>query len=104
MHPSFATHDPPPIIIPAQAEEDKKPLSRLREREGAHPEGMGRVRECQMSAPSLTLPRPYGRGPLPLPQAGEGLIALVASARISVCRSAFAGVTRRPDKSFRVCL
>jgi len=41
-----------------------------------------------MSVPSLTLPRPNGRGPLvdPLcgstPQAGEGLIA-----------SAFAGVT-----------
>ena len=29
-----------------------------------------------MSAPSLTLPRPCGRGSLPLPQAGEGLIAI----------------------------
>src|SRR5208282_6578329 len=75
MHTIFA---PSPVAIspsPAPTGEGKKSLSRKREREGAHPEGMGRVGECRMSPPSLTLPRPYGRGPLPLPQAGEGLIA-----------------------------
>jgi hypothetical protein len=58
-----------------KAYSNDKSLYRLREREGAHPAGMGRVRECLVSAPSLTLPRPNGRGPLPLPQAGEGLDA-----------------------------
>ena len=57
------------------------PLSRLREREGAHPEGMGRVRECRASGSSLTLPRPRGRGSLPLPQAGEGLFAIGGGAK-----------------------
>ncbi len=55
-----------------------KSLSRKREREGAHPLGMGRVRERQMPEASLTLPFPRdevpgGRnGPLALLQAGEG--------------------------------
>jgi hypothetical protein len=45
-------------------------LSRLREREGAHPEGMGRVRDCLLSRLSLTLPL-LRNGALPLPLARE---------------------------------
>jgi len=90
MNALFPTHYPPCTVIPAQAGEDKKSLSRLREREGAHPEGMGRVRECGISVPSLTLPL-LRNGSLPLPQAGEGLLAIAASAKMCASTGAHAG-------------
>ncbi len=48
-----------------------------------------------MSALSLTLPRPYGRGPLPLPQAGEGLSETGALGKMCASTSAKAGVHGR---------
>jgi len=80
------------IVIPAKAGKGKKTLSRLREREGAHPEGMGRVRDHLLSGLSLTLPL-LRNGPLPLPLAGEGLIAIGPSAKMYESTSALAGVT-----------
>jgi len=67
------------------------PLSRLREREGAHPEGMGRVRDSRVSEPSLTLALlrngslvdpPCGSTPL----AGEGLSVIGTAAKLWALR------------------
>src|ERR1700688_1759520 len=68
-----------------------KPLSRLREREGpaaARPwEDEGRRRYPAFPHPS----HPFGMGPFPLPQAGEGPIAFGAAAKMCEYDSPQAG-------------
>jgi hypothetical protein len=103
MNALFSMHCPPAAVNRAQAGEGKKSLAGLREREGAHPEGMGRVRDCRMWVPSLTLPLLRNGieprcGSIPLPQAGEGLIAIGTSAKMCASIGGFAGVRTGPLK------